>query len=86
MEGRRRTVVEVFFKNKSWYRRSRWSDPRIEIGGAHAIDAGHRRHPVGCILNETLPFRLGARVVLDALYSGGRSITRSAIPRRHAHG
>jgi len=82
---RRRTVVDVFFKNKSWYRRSRWSDPRIKIGSGQAIDARYRRHPVGCILDETLPFRVGADVVPDGLYRGKRNIRRSGIARRQAH-
>ena len=81
---RRRTVVDVFFKNKSLNLRSRWSDPRIIIGSGQAIDARYRRHPVGCIVDEALPFRLCIRVVLDALYRGTRSITGSGIARRHA--
>ena len=84
MEGRRRTVVEVFFKNKSWYRRSCWGDPRIKIGRAQAIDARYGRCPVDCILDEALPFRLRVRVVLDGLYRGKRSIIRGGIARRHA--
>jgi len=85
LEGRRRPVIEVFFKNKSWYRRTRRNDPRIKTGWAHAIEADHWRHPVGCILDETLPFRVGADVVPDGLYRGKRSIRRSGIARRQAH-
>ena len=84
MEERRRTVVDVLFKNKIWYRRSRWSDPRIEIGSGQAIDARYWRHPVGCILDETLPFCVRVVVALGGLYCGKRSVTRSGIARRHA--
>lgn len=85
LEGGRGTIEEALFKKDVSRGRFCRRDLAIGTGRSQDIETKERRHPVGRILVETLPFRFRRRVRLHGLHRGRRNIPRGGIACCHAH-
>lgn len=67
VERWRRPVIETFFKQQAWHRRSGRCDSRIKVRRTQEIKADYRWRPRSCVSGKMLSFRI-QRVLYRALH------------------